>query len=340
MGKSNARWQIARTAACATSWTLWSARAHVGYEPVRSRAHDTLVQRLAMMLVKLNQGEALEPRQLAEDFGVNLRTIQRDLNERFGYLPLEKVDGGYRMSPAFLGRLSLKDVERFARLSGVMGLFPSLSVDFLRDIFDSRLEPALVVKGHHYEDLRGLEAQFKALEQAIVAQRRVRFAYPGSSGAKSYLVDPYKLVNQKGVWYLAARHADKLKTFSFTRIDGLLVTDERFEPEAQMLQRIDGEEGVWLSDRTMEVLIAVDADAAPYFRRRRLIANQKIVDERDDGSLTVSTHIGHPNQVLPIIRYWIPHLRVLSPKELQDELEAGLEVYLNRRPAAQDQCKA
>ena len=51
--------------------------------------HDTLVYRLAQMLVKLNQGEKLEPQALAEEFGVHLRTIQRDLNERFAYLPLE-----------------------------------------------------------------------------------------------------------------------------------------------------------------------------------------------------------------------------------------------------------
>ena len=59
--------------------------------------HDTLVQRLAMMLVKLNQGEHLEPHALAEEFNVHVRTIQRDINERFGYLPLEKTDGAYRM---------------------------------------------------------------------------------------------------------------------------------------------------------------------------------------------------------------------------------------------------
>lgn len=72
-------------------------------DPSRS-GHDTLVRRLAMMLVKLNRGESLEPRQLAEEFGVNLRTIQRDLNDRFGYLPLEKVEGRYRLDPAYLGR--------------------------------------------------------------------------------------------------------------------------------------------------------------------------------------------------------------------------------------------
>ena len=49
--------------------------------------HETLVHRLAQMLIRLNQGEKLDPAQLADEFGVNLRTIQRDLNERFSYLP-------------------------------------------------------------------------------------------------------------------------------------------------------------------------------------------------------------------------------------------------------------
>jgi hypothetical protein len=110
------------------------------------RSHDTLVYRLAQMLVKLNQGERLDPQALADEFGVNLRTIQRDLNERFAYLPLEKTDGRYHLDPAFLGKLSTRDIERFASLAGVRGLFPSLSDEFLRDIFDARIQSALLVK--------------------------------------------------------------------------------------------------------------------------------------------------------------------------------------------------
>lgn len=83
--------------------------------------HDTLVYRLAQMLVKLN------PQALADEFGVNLRTIQRDLNVRFAYLPLQKTDGYYHLDPTFLGKLSIKEVDRFAGLAGVRGLFPSLS---------------------------------------------------------------------------------------------------------------------------------------------------------------------------------------------------------------------
>lgn len=51
--------------------------------------HDTLVARLAQILIRLNQGEALDPKALAEEFQVHPRTIQRDLNERFAYLLLK-----------------------------------------------------------------------------------------------------------------------------------------------------------------------------------------------------------------------------------------------------------
>ena len=136
-----------------------------------SANHDTLVYRLAQILIKLNQGERLDPLSLADEFGVNPRTIQRDLNERFAYLPLEKVNGRYRLDPVFLGKLSTRDIERFAGLAGVRGLFPSLGDDFLRDIFDSRLRDTMLVRGHHYEDLSGKEALFKELEAAIAGCR-------------------------------------------------------------------------------------------------------------------------------------------------------------------------
>jgi predicted DNA-binding transcriptional regulator YafY len=289
-----------------------------------SGSHDTLVKRLAMMLVKLNQGESLDPRALAQEFGVNVRTIQRDINERFGYLPLEKIEGTYRMTPAFLGRLSIKDIERFAALAGVSGLFPSLTVEFLRDIFDARVEQALLVKGHNYEDLRGKEQAFKDIERAIVGCRRVRFVYPGNGGSKTYEVDPHKLVNFKGVWYLAARHDGRLKTFSFSKLDLPAVTDTVFEPDPKLLDQLQTDDGIWTSDKPIEVVLTVDAQAAPYFRRRKLIANQVIDKELADGGLIVSAKVGHANQVLPIVRYWIPHLRVIAPEEMATRLEQNL----------------
>lgn len=293
--------------------------------------HDTLVFRLAQMLVKLNQGEKLNPHSLADEFGVNLRTIQRDLNVRFAYLPLQKTKGSYHLDPTFLGKLSTRDVERFASLAGVGGLFPSLSNDFLRDIFDARMQTTLLVKGHHYEDLAGKESLFRQLEQAIVARRHISFDYSKDDGIKSYAdVAPYKLINQKGIWYLAGRDGDKVKTFSFTRIECLQVFDSTFTPDATIDKMLLEEDGIWFGEEKKEIVLKIAKEVAGYFKRRRLIANQVIEKELEDGGLIVSAKVGHPNQVLPIVRYWIPHIRIISLEGLQEEMERELKQYLNK----------
>ena len=291
--------------------------------------HDTLVYRLAQMLVKLNQGEKLDPQALADEFGVNLRTVQRDLNQRFAYLPLIKTGGRYHLEPTFLGKLSTRDIERFASLAGVRGLFPSLSDDFLRDIFDTRIQTALLVKGHYYESLAGKETTFRQLEQAIVARHHVSFDYQKAEGTKHYSsVAPYKLVNHKGIWYIACRDADRLKTFAFGKVEHLRQLDSQFEPDPTIDKTLSEEDGIWLGEEKKEIVLKIASTVAGYFKRRKLIANQIIEKELEDGGLIVSAKVGHPNQVLPIVRYWIPHIRIISPEGLQGELEAELMGYL------------
>ncbi len=293
--------------------------------------HETLVYRLSQILVKLNQGLKLDPKALADEFKVNLRTIQRDLNERFAYLPLERIDGHYRLDPTFLGKLSTKDIERFASLAGVRGLFPSLSDDFLRDIFDDRMQGALLVKGHNYEDLRGKEKLFGALEKAIYDRKQISFDYAKEGSLKFYTgIAPYKLINHKGIWYLTALNADKLKSFSFSKIQHLKVLDAVFDWDAGIDTKISSDDGIWHSDTQREVVLKASPEVAGYFKRRKLIGNQVIEKELSDGSLIISAKVSHDNQILPIVRYWIPNLTIISPESLQTEMEQGLTAYLDR----------
>lgn len=291
--------------------------------------HDTLVYRLSQMLVKLNQGEKLSPHDLADEFGVNIRTVQRDLNVRFAYLPLQKVEGYYLLDPLYLGKLSIQDIERFASLAGVQKLFPSLSNDFLREIFDSSTQSALLVKGHNYENLVGKESLFHELEQSILSKQRINFDYQKDEVTKQYKsVEPYKLVNNKGIWYLVCRDSGKLKTFSFSKIKALIRLDIYFEYDSSVDALLSEDDSVWLGEEVKEVVLKVSKAAADYFKRRKLIANQVIEKELEDGSLIISTKVANHNQIIPIIRYWIPHLRIISPDQLQEELEQSLRDYL------------
>jgi len=39
--------------------------------------------------------------------------------------------------------------------------------------------------------------------------------------------------------------------------------------------------------------------------------------------------ITHEMEILPIIKYWIPHLQVLEPKWIKDIIKNDLEKYLH-----------
>ena len=135
-------------------------------------------------------------------------------------------------------------------------------------------------------------------------------------------------MNHKGIWYLAARDGDRLKTFAFTKIDGLRLLDTQFDPDPQVDKMLAEEDGIWLGEEKKEIVLKIAREVAGYFKRRRLIANQVIEKELEDGGHIVSAKVGHPNQVLPIVRYWIPHIRIISPEPLQDEMEQELLEYL------------
>ena len=49
---------------------------------------DTIAYRLSAILQRLNAGETLVIKRLADEFGVTERTVRRDLNERFNFLGL------------------------------------------------------------------------------------------------------------------------------------------------------------------------------------------------------------------------------------------------------------
>lgn len=303
---------------------------------MKSSDHDKLVQRLVLILTKFNCGESLSPQDLASEFNVNVRTIQRDLNQRFSYLPLQREDGRYKLDPSYLGQLSFSDIEKFAALAGVKGLFPSLSSDFVREIFDARLESSIVVKGHSYENISDREQTFKQLQEAIKNQISVSFMYASTTGSeRQYVVSPVKLLNMKGIWYLAAEHDEKLKTFTFSKINALFIGGQKFTTKPDWIEQLMHSESVWFNEKPIKVVLKVAACVAVFFKRRQLIANQVTDEETPDGGLLLSCNVGHLNQLLPIVRYWMPNVSIVSPESVRAQYFQQLKEHIQRLEADQ-----
>ena len=91
-------------------------------------------------------------------------------------------------------------------------------------------------------------------------------------------------------------------------------------------------DGLWKGGEPIDLVLEVAPEVAGYFERRAVLVDQRIVRRLENGGLIVSSTVGHSNEVMPGVRYWIPHIRIVTPQGIQAELEAELVAYLNRDP--------
>ena len=76
------------------------------------------------------------------------------------------------------------------------------------------------------------------------------------------------------------------------------------------------------------MVISVAQSQQLHQQQNGLSEQQQVIKKLDDGGLLLSSRITHHTQILPLVRYWIPHLKIVSPEGLQDEMELRLKEYL------------
>ena len=298
---------------------------------------DKLAYRLAHLLRRLNEGDKLHPQTLADEFEVDRQTIMRDLTQRLDFLDIQKLANGlYELAPEQLGRITLDNVERFASLAGINGLYPGLNKAFLRELLRGSPQTSLLVQPQAFETVDDPHNWFAALKTAAEGRRVIHISYQkdseqGTEVKRYQSLEPYKMIHNQGVWYLAAGHDGNLKSFTFSKILSLDVTHACFVPESRHEQMLELEDTIWLNANKKEVVLQVAKPAAHYFERRKLVGSQKIVTRLEGGGLIVSCRVAHPTQIVPTVRYWLPHVRILSPEGWQKDLEDDLRAYLGGR---------
>lgn len=288
---------------------------------------EKLAQRLSHILARLHQGDAVDKHQLAQDFQVDVRTIERDLGERLRGIVERSEDGQWQLTHTARSSIPAKHLHGYARMSGTENLFPDNSLRYLLEqLYRPEQQRTTHVQAIACEDLSPRTQEFVQLQTAIEQKHSCSFSYKG----KARNVQPYKLIHKNGVWYLAAEEGAKLKNFSIGLIENLQVDQcSYFVPKRSHKEYIDAKDDVWFTENTTEVLLRVTQEVAHYFIRRSLLPQQQQRQD-SDGSLLVTTHINHIDQLLPIVRYWLPHVQIIQPVDWQKELTAGLQQALKK----------
>ncbi|QUM75084.1 WYL domain-containing protein [Moritella sp. 24] len=285
--------------------------------------NEKLAKRLGTILARLNAGERLYLKNLEAEFNVHERTIWRDF-ERLSYLPLRCEDGCYFLDMSSVRQQSSNNMNKLIQNIGLESFIP---IKLNMNNWQTNNVPTFLFKNVRIEDVSSFTDLFDLLTNAISAQYQISFTYKDKKLAQ---VEPYRLVNDRGIWYLAAVYQGNLHSFRIAYISQLQLSDDKYKPQAKVQEEIIRQGMQWLAIDKSDVLIQVDADVAPRFFEGKLLPNIQILKEMDDGSLLISSQVTRLYDVMPILKAWMPYVEVLSPISLKQELIRDLYASLER----------
>ena len=303
----------------------------------RRELYKNTTDRLAMILSRLYAGEILSMKELAQECQVSIRTIQRDINERLIDTPIRK--SGEKMMLAWreseeraLSAEELAVLEMLDKLSEKQGgEFHTKAHRVLRKLKAQAANPYYF----HLptESLDTMLAKAVKFEKAIKKCRLVHCRYRMDKGSYDIDIKPLKIVNFQGYWYVLAMDArnDVVKKYLLRHCSKIRLDEEIFTPPKDIDGAIAKALSIWFDPDTkpFEVRLFIDGSVAKYFERKPLAPTQRIEGKDADGSLEVVVTITHEMEIVPTIKQWLPYLRVLEPKWLEETIEKDIKKYLN-----------
>jgi len=290
-----------------------------------------LAERYAVILNELSNKEKVNIHDLEDLTGYGIRNLQLDLNQRLKTPFRIETDkrGNYWMDKKYRGLFSVQDIEKLSKIIGIEEIFPELDGSFITDIIDSKSSKPFIFKSPYKESLKG-NTQFDLIAKAISKSVKLKFTYFKGDKWKRHLVEPYRLVNNYGTWYLFAVEKDILKSFKLSKIDGASQGFDSFSMDEDIIRSIEESDTVWISKgESIEVKLRVAASFASYFIDNISLPGQKNCTTEDDGSLIVTVKVFYLEEIKNIIKYWIPRIIVIAPSELRDEIKKELTTYMN-----------
>ncbi|KAA0017058.1 helix-turn-helix transcriptional regulator [Antrihabitans cavernicola] len=206
--------------------------------------------RLVEIMLRLQGSRSATAATLADELGVSVRTIYRDVSALSAAgVPLwtdTGPGGGIRLLDGWQSKLSgLTGTETSAlMLLGIPSLAEDLGLGSEAARAESKLLGALPLplrigaeawRRRLHVDAPGWFArpvevgELPTIAQAVLGGWRVRFEYRRRPDSVERTVDPLGLVAKASVWYLVARVGGRVLSYRVDRIESAAVLDETFD---------------------------------------------------------------------------------------------------------------
>lgn len=165
---------------------------------------------------------------------------------------------------------------------------------------------------------------FGVVGLAIAKKQRLRIAYVSRRGERKRprVVSPARLVHYKNRWYLDAycHKVDAWRTFSMENIKGAHPTGEasRSTTPEEVARRLDPGYGLFRGAVLKKAVLLFDETAKPFVKQECWHPRQR--QARVKKSLRLTVPYSDSTELVSAILSWGPHVKVLAPEELREEV--------------------
>jgi len=280
------------------------------------------------IIKRLYQGEKISTTDIELDYEVSIRSAQRYIKylQEAGF-NLSKEGKKYYLSFIIddTQKTIFETIEALLKNSGISNeikpLIKKLKMINGENVFYSKL------------DIEKVDSLlFSTIEEAIKKRKILKIKYKMDDGIFDFEIKPLKITNFEGYWYINALDKnDEYKTFHIKSIQKLDVTNKTFKVKKDILKNLDKAVNIWFNPTKEPILVELFADdyATKYVERLPLSSTQKMIKKADNTS-TIYLEITHMNEILRKLIMWIPHIVVIEPKWLKEEVDKRVRSYMER----------
>eukprot|EP00920_Eleutheroschizon_duboscqi_P025596 GHVT01063091.1.p1 GENE.GHVT01063091.1~~GHVT01063091.1.p1 ORF type:complete len:292 (-),score=10.36 GHVT01063091.1:57-932(-) len=284
----------------------------------------------------LSNNELPTRKELMEEFNVSSKTIQRDINERLHFFPIDednlkrlKFEDGFSLNKA-----SLKEDEMLfvylslSQIKDISKNFEKTTHSIFSKLLTPRYAPSYHIKPMAFENIDIDSSLLNDIESAIEYKNLISLILPN----REFILEPYKIVSFDGIWYLFGRDINdrKIKTVFLHQIQKMKIKKEKFKLEKPIDDILNNVHSAWFEDgNTMDVTIKVHENVAYNFKLKKILPSQEILEENSDGSLLVKFTVTTEEDIDNTIKAWLPNIEIISPKSYREKLVKELEEYIS-----------
>jgi len=308
------------------------------------------------LMYRLSKGEEFTINNvLANDFGINAKTLGRYLNDiKDDYSDIITIEKkkiiNHPRQPNVYRAINQKEdlammlqffFERRTDLGWVLQLLhekdPALAVDgeYQEEISEiiSQESDVFVFKSTPFEILDDKHQKiFSKLKNAIKNNMHKSIVYNYNHKETLEDVKCLKLIFTQNNWYVAIEN--KEKSFRLLRVSFIadVLPSNKGSYQKSKIQKYEAyysniQNAMTLSGQpTHKAICKASPKIAIYFQEsmKPFLISQKYLKTHEDGSIEFELSYTQPIEILPFIKQWLPDIKILEPSSLKDVLKQDI----------------